>query len=168
MERLKKILGDSKQDKLLKFTQRLQQFLDLDALQVWDILRFYLLNEYKGSAASLSSYISTESAMLKLLNDIWTYYTLERMVMLRVIKTMLEFQDSANHPYAEQYRIVLKRIKVENILKSYIDQFENLVRELTVKTIPGDLFNSPAKLMAVSERKLREEIVIIQVRIFHF
>lgn len=162
-EKLKKTLTTGKQVKILKFTQRLHLFLDLDAMQAWNLLQLYLLNEYKGSATNLSSYISTESAMLKLLTDIWASYTLERMVMLRVLKTMLEYRDSPEHPYAAEYRSLLNKIGIRNILRSYIDQFEGLLKGTATKMIPGDLFNSPAKLLAVSERNLREEIVILQV-----
>lgn len=166
-EKLKKLLEEAKQKKLEKFTKRLHQFLDLDAVQSWDLLQFYLLNEYKGSANNLSHYISTETAMLKLLNDIWGYYTLERMVMLRVVKTILEFRDSPNHPYADEYNDVVESIGLEKLLKSFIGQFIELVKDDGVKTAPGDLFNSPAKLTAINERKVREQIVISQVSLLN-
>lgn len=162
-EKLQKRLKDEKQEKLLKFTQKLQDYLGIDALQTWDILCFYLVNEYKGSASSLTNYISTESAMLKLLNDIWSYYTLERMVMLRIVKTLLEFQDSPSHPYAEEYRAVLERIGIDKLLKSYIAQLEKLANEVTEHFLIGDYFNSQSKQIAVAERKARETIVILEI-----
>uniref|UniRef100_A0A336LW21 CSON001696 protein n=1 Tax=Culicoides sonorensis TaxID=179676 RepID=A0A336LW21_CULSO len=164
-EKLKTLLKKLNQEKLLTFTQRLQQYLNLDSIQIWDILCHYLINEYKGSATSLANYISTESAMIKLLNDIWSYYSLERMILLKIVKILLEFQGNASdHPYAKEFESVLKTIDVKKLLESYIDQFDcSLTETLPGKLVPGDLFNNTSKLIALNERKVKEQIALLQI-----
>lgn len=187
-QKLKDILKKSGQERLQTFTQKLQQYLvrflveskfkpmicnqpyiflqNLDAIQTWDLLCHYLINEYKGSATSLANYISTESAMLKLLNDIWAYYSLERMILLKTVKSLLEFQGSSgsDHPYAKEYDDVLRKIDVKKLLTSYIDQFKELAsKPLPEKVVHGDPLHSSGKLIAWNERNVREEIAVLQI-----
>lgn len=104
--------------------------------------------------------------MLKLLNDIWAYYSLERMILLKIVKTVLEFRGSSgsDHPYADEYETVSKKIEIKKLLTSYIDQLEQLANtSLPGKITHGDLFNSSGKLIAWNERNVREEIAILQI-----
>lgn len=170
-EKLQKMLKERNQPKLLTFASKLHQYLDIDALQSWNILCFYLVNEYRGPANALADYISTESSMLNLMNDIWAYYTLERMVMLKVVKNLLEFYNSGSHPYSKEYKIVVDKIGFANLRKSYIKQLEHLINEsMPGKLIPGDMLNNHAKMVSWSERKLREmnEVLHIILLIIHY
>jgi len=45
------LLKEKKQEKLLPFTERLQDLLDLESAQCWEILCYYLTQEYRGSAS---------------------------------------------------------------------------------------------------------------------
>lgn len=104
--------------------------------------------------------------MLKLLNDIWAYYSLERMILLKTVKILLEFRGSSqsDHPYAMEYDAVLKKIEVKKLLTSYIGQFEELAsKPLPGKAVPGDFFNSSGKLVAWNERNVREEVALLQI-----
>lgn len=101
--------------------------------------------------------------MIKLLSDIWYYYSLERMVMLKVVKHILEFYQSDKNPYSSAYQKVLEKIGIKNLRKSYIDQFESLVKDVLPIKPQGDLFNSQQKMQSWSERKCREMIEILQI-----
>jgi nuclear pore complex protein Nup188 len=152
--------------------QKLYKFLDLDVKQSYDILCYYLVNEYRGSASSLQNFVSNESLMIKLLNDIWFYYSLERMVQLKVVKCLLEYHESNNHPYRGAFKEIVAKIGMEKLRKSFIDQFESLLKDTqsTTKYITGDITNSPQKLQIWSERKCRElnEMLQIILLTFHF
>lgn len=162
--KLEKLLKEKHQEKLIPFTQKLFPFLDLDVNQAYDILCYYLVNEYRGSASSLQNFVSSESLMIKLLNDIWFYYSLERMVMLKLTKCIVEFYDSTDHPYSGAFRAVIDKIGIAKLRSSYIDQFEMLVKDVQqVKFSTGDIFNSPQKLQSWSERKHREMNEVLQI-----
>lgn len=163
-EKLEKLLKEKHQDKLIPFTKKLYQFLDLDINQTYDILCYYLVNEYRGSAASLQNFMSSESLMIKLLSDIWFYYSLERMVLLKVVKCIVEYHDCESHPYSEAFKAVIDKIGFEKLRKSCIDQFEVLAKDVQqVKYHAGDIFNSPQKLQSWSERKHREMNEVLQI-----
>lgn len=163
-EQLVKILKDKHQERVIPFLQKLYQFLDLDVDQTYDIFCNYLVNEYRGPAKSLESFMSSESLMIKLLNDIWSYYSLERMVMLKFIKCIVEFFKSPDHPYQNAYTAVMTQIGVDKLRKSYIDQLDVLIKETkSVSFHHGDMINSQQKLQMWEERKYREINELIQI-----
>lgn len=162
-EKLKKLLKEKQQSKLIPFTQKLMQFLNIDVTQCYDILCYYLVNEYRGSSSSLQNFVSSESLMIKLLSDIWFYYSLERMVLLKVTKCLLEYYNS-DHPYQEAFKEVIDKIGFDKLRKSYIEQFEVLVKDVQqVKFLAGDVFTNPQRMQALSERKHREINEVLQI-----
>lgn len=162
--KLTQLLKDKRQEKLIPFTQKLYQFLDLDVDQTYEILCYYLVNEYRGSANSLQNFVSSESLMIRLLSDIWFYYGLERMVILKVTKCILEFHDSVDHPYQQAFKSVVENIGFDKLRKSYIETLEMLVKDVQqVKFMSGDIFNTPQKLQSWSERKHREINEVLQI-----
>lgn len=163
-EEVEKLLKDKQQERLISFAQKLYKFLDLDVAQTYELLCFYLVNEYRGSAASLQNFVSNESLMIKLLNDIWFYYSLERMVHLKTVKCVIEYHESSNHPYQAAYKALIEKIGMGNIRKSFIDQFELILKDVHhSKYLAGDIFNSQQKLQSWSERKHRELNEILQI-----
>lgn len=161
IEKLDKILIENKQEKWRPFAINLQKFLDIDALQAWDILCYYLVYEYRGSANSLSNLISIEQNMMTMLESIWSHYSLERMIVLKIIKNLIEFHSNSKHPYNKQYDYVLQKIEISKIRKSLIEQFENLVNEQN----PSKISNTDHKIVLWSERRAREIIEILQILI---
>ena len=163
-ETLEKLLKEKHQEKLIPFSKKLFVFLDLDVHQSYELLCYYLVNEYRGSASSLQNFVSSESLMIRLLSDIWFYYGLERMVLLKVVKCIIEFHESDDHPYREAFKSIIDKIGFDKLRKSYIDQFEMLVKDAQqVKLNTGDIFNSSQKMQSWSERKHREMNEILQI-----
>ncbi|XP_067632280.1 nucleoporin Nup188 [Eurosta solidaginis] len=155
--KLEDLLKERKQLKLLPFTQNLQELLDLESQQCWEILCYYLTNEYRGSASSLATHISSESNMSKLLDDIWGYYTLERMIVLKIVKNMLLFYEVPNHPYHTQYKELLNKITLPKLRDSYLNQLEQLINEYPpYKLANGEFFDYHARLIIWSEGNARE------------
>ncbi|ETN64999.1 hypothetical protein AND_003230 [Anopheles darlingi] len=163
-QKLQKLIKDRNQLKLQPFANKLHQYLNIDAIQSWQILCFYLVNEYRGAATALAEYISTETSMVKLLHDIWVYHTMERMVQLKVVKNLLEYFHSGSHPYSREYREVVDRIGLPALRKSYLAQLKHLIVESssTQKPLPSDTFQSRTKV-ACAERTLRETNEVLQI-----
>lgn len=165
------MLKEKEQERLIPFTQKLFKFLDLDVKQSYEILCHYLVNEYRGSASSLQNFMSNESLMIKLLNDIWFFYSLERMILLKVVKCIVECHEMRKHPYQQAYKALIDKIGIAKLRESFINQFETLVKDVQqTKHLQGDIFNSPQKLQSCSERKYRElnEILQIIILTIHF
>lgn len=133
-------------------------------MQCWEILCYYLANEYRGSASSLTTLISTENNMTQLLDDIWGYYTLERMIVLKILKNLLIFYKVSSHPYHNEYKQIVDKIGLDNLAESYMKQFEYLINEQPPhKLMAREFFNYQAKLVNWSERNAREIIEVLQI-----
>uniref|UniRef100_A0A1B0GBY2 Nucleoporin NUP188 n=1 Tax=Glossina morsitans morsitans TaxID=37546 RepID=A0A1B0GBY2_GLOMM len=162
--KLETLLAEKKQEKLLAFTLRLQELLDLESVQCWEILCYYLTSEYRGTASSLASLISTENNMTKLLDDIWGYYTLERMIVLKIVKNLLIFYDVQSHPYYKEYKEVVDKIGIDALKESYLQQLDYLINEVPPhKLKAGEFFNYQQKLINWSERNAREIVEISHI-----
>lgn len=154
------------EDKLNSFIDKLKQHLDLGHGEAWELFcTFLLTTDYHRSTQSLISHLANETNTANLLNDIWNYYSLERMTQLKLLKNMLEFgRTSSHHPYAEEYLTVLNEIGFDKLRKSYIEQLAKLIamRETPPTTIV-DLVHSTERLVTWTERKLRETFEVLQI-----
>ncbi|KAH8407678.1 hypothetical protein KR222_010528, partial [Zaprionus bogoriensis] len=158
------LLKEKKQEKLLPFTERLQELLNLESAQCWEILCYYLTKEYRGSASLLTQLIATETNMAKLLEDIRHYYSLERMIVLKIVKNVLVFYNVPNHPYHNEYREVVEKLTLPRLLESYLNQLDSLIHELPPrKLLAGECFNSTDKLTSWSERNARETNEVLHI-----
>lgn len=109
--------------------------------------------------------------MTKLLDDIWGYYTLERMIVLKIVKNLLVFYKVPNHPYHREYKQIVEKITLSKLRDSYIKQLEHLVNEVPPnKLSAGEFFNYQAKLVTWSERNIREitEVLHILLLVFEY
>ncbi|XP_064547907.1 nucleoporin Nup188 [Drosophila montana] len=158
------LLKEKKQEKLLPFTERLQELLNLESAQCWEILCYYLTKEYRGSASLLTQLISTETNMAKLLEDIRHYYSLERMIVLKILKNVLVFYNVPNHPYHNEYRLVVEKLTLPRLLDSYLDQLDSLINELPPrKLLAGEGFHCTDRLTSWSERNARETNEVLHI-----
>lgn len=133
-------------------------------MQCWEILCYYLTNEYRGSASSLTTLISTENNMTQLLDDIWGYYTLERMIVLKIVKNLLIFYKVPHHPYYKEYKEIVDKIGLDKLKESYLKQLEHLINEQPPhKLTAREFFNYQVKLVNWSERNAREIIEVTQI-----
>lgn len=152
------------EDKLNSFIDKLKQHLDLTQTEAWELFCCYLLTEYHSSTQALLSHLASETNTANLLKDLWNYYSLERMTQLKVLKNMLEFGvPSSQHPYAEEYRTVLNEIGLDKLRTSYIDQLARLVAVRETPPTISDFTHSYVRLVAWTERKLRETCEVLQI-----
>lgn len=115
-------------EKLQPILDNLQHHFNMGESKTWNLLCSYLVNEFHGSPNSLLNYHATEANMMNLMNDIWKYYSLERLVMLRIVRNIIEYHKSPGHPYCQEYNVIVKELKLSSIRKSYIDQLEFLIK----------------------------------------
>lgn len=140
--------------------------LNLGSEKCWEILCFYLTNEYRGSASSLASFVASESNTIKLLDDIWGFYSLERMVVLKIVKNLLHFYGVEDHPFHEQFVEIVDKITLKKLMESYLKQFKHLIEDKppnSLKVSGSDFQCQQGKLIAWSERTAREINEVLQI-----
>lgn len=102
--------------------------------------------------------------MTQLLDDIWGYYTLERMIVLKIVKNLLIFYRIPNHPYHNEYKEIVNKISMDKLRESYIKQLEHLVNEVPPQKLTNrEFFNYQAKLVNWSERNAREIVEVSHI-----
>lgn len=149
-------------DSLVPFIDKLTQYLDCSRTQTWNIFCSYLQNEYNGSIELLLNSLKTETS--KLLDSIWDYQSLERMTLLKIVKNLLEFYKSPDHPFGHEYKQIVSEIGLPELRKSYIGQLSRLIKaDPPFKYSHGELFNVHNRLVSWTERKLRETGEILQI-----
>uniref|UniRef100_T1GGY8 Nucleoporin Nup188 N-terminal domain-containing protein n=1 Tax=Megaselia scalaris TaxID=36166 RepID=T1GGY8_MEGSC len=136
---LETLLEGKHQEKLIPFTKKLQNLLNLETSQCWEILCSYLTHEFRGSASSLAVFVANETNTTKLLEDIWGFYSLERMIVLKIIKNMLLFYEDAAHPFHEQYVQCIDKITLTKLRDSYFKQFKYLLEDKPASSLTSVL-----------------------------
>lgn len=92
-----------------------------------------------------------------MLNNIWKFYSAERMYKLKILKTLLEFENNEDHPYSKIYKAFLITVDYNELWKSLIKQYKYLLKEITNDKLNGEL---PCRLWF--ERNLREQTELLQ------
>lgn len=102
--------------------------------------------------------------MTQLLDDIWGYYTLERLIVLKIVKNLLIFYRVPHHPYHNEYKEIVNKIGMDKLKQSYIKQLEHLINETPPQKLTNrEFFNYQSKLVNWSERNAREIIEVSQI-----
>lgn len=149
---------------LQQFSDNVQQYLGITAIQSSNLICSYLQNEYKGSGTSLINCLATEQQKQHLLIDIAKYYSLERLILLKIMRNILELHSSKVHPYASEYNTVLQEINVATIRKSYIEQLKALIQSTPpTHHSASDYYHSANKMVSWSENCTREIIEVLQI-----
>lgn len=148
-------------EKLQPILDNLQHHFSMGEPKTWNLLCSYLVNEFHGSPNSLLSYHATETNMRNLMNDIWKYYALQRLVMLRIVRHILEYHKSPSHPYCREYSTIVKELKLATIRKSYIEQLDQLIRG--DDNISGKYLNPVHTSGLYAEQNGREMIEVLQI-----
>lgn len=150
---------------LLAFSNHLAQYLSLAPVEPSNLICSYLVFEYKGSATSLISCLNTDHQKHKLLVDISKYHSLERYVLLKIVRNLLEQNAAKNHPYHEEYSFVVSQLKVSALRKSYIDQLDALIR-YQPKASNNDFHGAgsgPKESSGLVERLMHEIVEVLQI-----
>lgn len=148
-------------EKLQPILDNLQHHFNMGETKTWNLLCSYLINEFRGSPNSLLSYHATEANMKGLMNDIWKYYAMERLVKLRIVRHIIEYHKSIGHPYHREYKIIVNKLKLSSIRKSYIDQLDNLIKG--DEKISGKYLNPAHSTELFREQSGREIIEVLQI-----
>lgn len=151
---------------LLAFSNHLASYLSLTPVESSNLICSYLMYEYKGSATSLINCLATDHQKHKLLVDISKYHSLERFVLLKIVRNLLEQGSAKNHPYHEEYSAIVTKLTVPAIRKSYIGQLDGLVRNSYKTPSQHNDFlglSGPKDSTTWSERRMHETVEVLQI-----
>ncbi|XP_050342669.1 nucleoporin Nup188 isoform X1 [Nymphalis io] len=151
------------QTKLLSVVQTLQNYIEIDCFQIWDVLKHYLCDISYGTpdnALKNVAFVDTRPSFL--LPTAWNFYFCERLYLLKLLQYIIQFHNDTSHKYHKQFVKIINNIGIEPLKTSLINQFEKLLTATPPpRKIQGD-FGSESVRQEWAESNLREQLSILQ------
>lgn len=98
------------------------------------------------------------------MDEIWDYYVLERMFVLKIVRNILEYSEVEKHPYHNEYKMLIEKISLVTLKDSYLKQLDYLIHvNAPQKLTSGEINNYHIRLGNWAERNIREIIEILHI-----
>ncbi|CAF4863355.1 unnamed protein product [Pieris macdunnoughi] len=153
----------SDQTRLLNVVQTLQNYIDVDCFQIWDLIKHYLCDVSYGTAANALknvAFVDTRPSFLS--PNVWNFYYAERLFLLKLIQYMIQFKSDVNHKYHELFSKIIKEIGLNDLKTSLISQFEKLLSTPPPSRKIQNDFNNDTVRQDWAKSNLREQVAILQ------
>ncbi|XP_045465804.1 uncharacterized protein LOC123674773 [Harmonia axyridis] len=141
---------------LLVFIKRLCKSLNLLPMVALPIFFNYLMFEYYGKIEDIKNLILYEHSVLSLLENIWHFYTSERMYYVKTLKHIFESALNQRSPFKKEYVNFISTLNIVEFRKTLITQLKSLINEITEESLD----NSFDKRIYVN-RNNREQLEFI-------
>lgn len=141
---------------LIVFIKRLCKSLNLEPTVALPIFCNYLMFEYYGKIDDIKNLILYEHSVLCLLENIWHFYTSERMYYVKTLKHIFESALNQKSPFKKEYVNFISTLDIPEFRKTLITQLKSLINEIT----EDSLENSFDKKIYVN-RNNREQLEFI-------
>ncbi|KAJ8926884.1 hypothetical protein NQ314_020735 [Rhamnusium bicolor] len=103
---------------------------DLDGNVAWTIICNFLMFEYYGKVDELKSIIRYDTDVKCLVDNIWYFYSGDRMFMLKTLRHIFENVSDKEHIFHEQFDSFMKSIDINFLWKNLVKMFDNLINEI--------------------------------------
>ncbi|CAG9765832.1 unnamed protein product [Ceutorhynchus assimilis] len=113
--------------------QKISRELDLDPTFASNVLGNYFVFAYYGKIDELKSIIRYESNSKLLVEQVWNFYTSDRMFMLKTLRFILEKVTDKSFIHYKEFNIFLKGIDLQKLWKNLLKTFEYLIKEITAE-----------------------------------
>ncbi|CAG9816450.1 unnamed protein product [Phaedon cochleariae] len=124
---LKDILSD---DEMCNFIHLLSRELDLDVSVAWTVTCNFLMFEYYGRVDELKTLIKFDSKVEYLTENVWYFYTADRMFLLKTLRHIFESVSDKKHVYYNEFNSFTKSLDFSLLWKNLKAVFKNLLDEI--------------------------------------
>ncbi|XP_068626633.1 nucleoporin Nup188 [Battus philenor] len=152
------------QTKLLSVVQTLQNYMDINCFEIWEIIKHYLCDISYGTPANALknvAFVDTRSTFLS--PKVWQFYYAERLFLLKLLQYIVQYRLDKTHKYNQQFTKIINDIGMENLKSSLIKQFEKLLSEAPPSKKIQIEFGSDIIRQEWAESNLREQLAILQI-----
>ncbi|XP_028032603.1 nucleoporin NUP188 homolog [Bombyx mandarina] len=152
------------QTKLLTIVQTLQNYIDVDCFQLWEILKNYLCDiSYGTPESALKNVAFVDTRPTYLSPKVWSFYYSERLFLLKLLQYIIQLKDDAQYKYQKEFTKIIEDIGIQNIKTSLISQFEKVLSAAPPsRKILSDFSNDSVRHTWL-ESNLREQLAILQI-----
>lgn len=86
--------------------------------------------EYYGKISDIEELARYETNAVRLIENIWTFYTSERMFLLKTMRFILEHYKDRSNTFFEAYAEYVRNITMANLRKGLLDELKYLIEEI--------------------------------------
>lgn len=127
----------------------------------WTIICNFLMFEYYGKVDELKSIIRYDTNVNYFIENVWYFYSADRMFLLKTLKFILETVSSNNrHLFTAQFKAFINSVDLNLLWKNLFKVFSNLIIEVDkdkTQTL-GD-----ANLHRLINRNHREQVEVVHL-----
>ncbi|KAK9876456.1 hypothetical protein WA026_012770 [Henosepilachna vigintioctopunctata] len=124
-----------KDEELKSFVKRLCKTLNLKPKIAIPIFFNYLMFEYYGKIGDIKNLILYEHSMLSLLENVWQFYSSERMYYVKTLRHIFENAVKPESQFRNEYMVFIGKIDIPEFRKVLISQLKQLINEITEKSL---------------------------------
>ncbi|KAG5880725.1 hypothetical protein JTB14_025565 [Gonioctena quinquepunctata] len=117
-------------DEMSNFIHMLSRELDLEVTVAWTIICNFLMFEYYGKVDELKTLIKYDSKVQYLTENIWYFYTADRMFLLKILRHIFECVTDKEHIYSKVFSAFINSIDMRELWNNLRKVFDNLIDEL--------------------------------------
>lgn len=103
---------------------------NLEPSVAWNVLCNFLMYEYYGKVSDIEDLARYESNTVKLIENMWIFYTSERMFLLKTVRFILEHYTDKNNQFYEAYAEYVQSTTLNTLRKHLLEELEYLIEEI--------------------------------------
>lgn len=153
--------------KTLAFVVSIARQMDLDALQAWDLMVFYLEHEFRGSEDNLESFLESDVRKEQLVKDICMFYWSERAFLLKCVGIYLAYWQDKEHPFSEVFKELLSELTPSAIFDSLLKQLKQLTEQNAPSSISSVGCNTKTSIYSATSDQWMSVYLQEQLSVLH-
>ncbi|CAH0405652.1 unnamed protein product [Chilo suppressalis] len=149
--------------KLLNAVQMLQNYVDVDTFQIWDLIQHYLCSISYGTLENaLKNVTFLDIRPTFIMPNVFKFYFSERLFLLKLLQYIIDNKNCASHKYHTEFNTMFESSK-ENLMSSFIEQFEKVITSAPPpRKIQSDFGNETIR-QEWAVYNLREQVALLQL-----
>ncbi|KAL1493269.1 hypothetical protein ABEB36_011353 [Hypothenemus hampei] len=120
-------------DEMCSFIHRISKELDFDIEIAWSVICNFLIFDYYGKVTELKSIIRYEANIIPILEQLWNFYSCDRMFMLKTLRFIFENYNDKNFIYYEDFQSLVAEINLKQLWDNVLNTFQNILLEINVE-----------------------------------
>ncbi|KAH1022918.1 hypothetical protein HUJ04_012231 [Dendroctonus ponderosae] len=160
-KKVSELMSISQDDELCGFIHHMSKELDLDVNLAWSIICNFLIFDYNEKVSDLKAIVRYESNIKSIIDQLWNFYTSERMFLLKCIRLIFEKINDINFIYADQFNEFLEHIDLKELWSNLLKTLEYLITEISVDKTSQVSEDTLEKWVQRNNREQVEVILLI-------
>lgn len=127
----------------------------------WTVICNFLMFEYYGKVDELKTIIRYDTNVRYFVDNIWYFYSADRMFLLKTLKFIFEMASTNTHIFHDQFKKFLNSLDLKLLWKNLLKSLEFLINEVDKDKAQLLTDNSLRRLINRNHREQVEVILLL-------